>query len=131
MSADAITVLIVDDEAPARARLREILSDLAPQWPHRVVGEAANAPEALAQIESQQPMIALLDVQMPGKTGLELARAIKADPDLRAIQVVILTAKAQESDYQAGLAAGADLYLTKPFSPLELLNVVAQALGGV
>ena len=75
---DAITVLIVDDEAPARARLREILSDLAPQWPHRVVGEAANAPEALAQIESQQPMIALLDVQMPGMTGIELARHITA-----------------------------------------------------
>ncbi|MFC2539086.1 MAG: hypothetical protein ACFNYG_10745 [Lautropia mirabilis] len=52
---DATSILIVDDEAPARARLREVLADLAPEFPHRIVGEASNAPEALAQIESQRP----------------------------------------------------------------------------
>jgi CheY-like chemotaxis protein len=75
---DATSILIVDDEGPARSRLREVLSDLAPQFPHRIVGEAANAPEALAQIESQRPQIVLMDVQMPGMTGIELARHISA-----------------------------------------------------
>jgi two-component system response regulator AlgR len=75
---DATSILIVDDEPPARARLREVLADLAPEFPHRIVGEAANAPEALAQIESQRPQIVLMDVQMPGMTGIELARHISA-----------------------------------------------------
>ncbi|MFZ9405821.1 MAG: LytR/AlgR family response regulator transcription factor, partial [Burkholderiaceae bacterium] len=63
---DVTSILIVDDEAPARARLREVLADLAVDFPHRVTGEAANAPEALAQIDSQRPQIVLMDVQMPG-----------------------------------------------------------------
>jgi CheY-like chemotaxis protein len=73
----------------------------------------------------------LLDVQMPGRTGLELARAIRLDPELRATKVVILSAKAQEADRLAGAEVGVDLYLTKPFSPLELLEVVERALGKV
>lgn len=75
---DATSILIVDDEAPARLRLREVLADLSTEFAHRVVGEAANAPEALAQIESQRPDIVLMDVQMPGMTGIELARHISA-----------------------------------------------------
>ena len=75
---DATSILIVDGEPPARARRREVLADLAPEFPHRIVGEAANAPEALAQIESQRPQIVLMDVQMPGMTGIELARHISA-----------------------------------------------------
>lgn len=75
---DAISILIVDDEPVARTRLRELLADLSPDFPHRVVGEAANAPEALSQIELLRPQIVLLDVQMPGMTGIELARHISA-----------------------------------------------------
>jgi two-component system, LytTR family, response regulator AlgR len=71
---DATSILIVDDEPIARSRLRELLADLAPEFPHRVVGEAANAPEALSQIEVTKPQIVLLDIQMPGMTGIELAR---------------------------------------------------------
>jgi len=70
----------------------------------------------------------LLDVQMPGKTGLDLTRAIRDDPDLKRTCVILLTSKAQQADIQAGMAAGADRYLTKPFSPLELLRVVEQAV---
>jgi two-component system response regulator AlgR len=75
---DATSILIVDDEAPARSRLREVLADLATEFPHRIVGEAANAPEALAQIDTQHPQIVLMDVQMPGMTGIELARHVSA-----------------------------------------------------
>jgi len=70
-----------------------------------------------------------LDVQMPGRAGLELTYAIRGDPELSRTFVVLLTSKAQQADIQAGLAAGADRYLTKPFSPLELLTVVEQAVG--
>lgn len=75
---DAPSILIVDDEPVARSRLRELLADLAPEFPHRIVGEAPNAPEALSQIEVAQPQIVLLDIQMPGMTGIELARHISA-----------------------------------------------------
>jgi CheY-like chemotaxis protein len=76
-----------------------------------------------------RPAVALLDVQMPGRSGLDLARAIRGQPQLSGTHVVLLTSKAQDADIKAGLAAGADRYLTKPFSPLELLTVVEQALG--
>ena len=67
---DATSILIVDDEGPARSRLREVLSDLAPQFPHRIVGEAANAPEALAQIVSHWPDIFRLVPPKPIRTIL-------------------------------------------------------------
>jgi two-component system response regulator AlgR len=132
MSTDAITVLIVDDEAPARARLREILSDLMPQWPHRVVGEAANAPEALAQIESQQPMIALLDVQMPGMTGIELARHITAragDADStnpRPMPKLIFVTAFDEFAVDAFEVHAID-YLMKPVRAQRLLDALKRA----
>ena len=59
---DATSILIVDDEAPARARLREVLADLAPEFLHRIVGEVFNAPEALAQIELQRSQVVRMDV---------------------------------------------------------------------
>jgi len=72
--------------------------------------------------------LVLLDVQMPGRSGLDVLRLIKADPTLAATRVILLTAKAQEADIEAGLIAGADFYLTKPFSPLDLLTRVEEAL---
>jgi CheY-like chemotaxis protein len=61
-------------------------------------------------------------------TGLEILGSIKSDPSLNATRVILLTAKALASDIEAGIVAGADFYLTKPFSPLELLNRVEDAL---
>jgi CheY-like chemotaxis protein len=66
---------------------------------------------------------------MPGQSGLEIARSIRADPDLALTRVVLLTSKAQAAEIATGLEAGADLYLTKPFSPLSLLTYVEQSLG--
>jgi len=65
---------------------------------------------------------------MPGRTGLEILSAIKADSNLAETRVILLTASAAESDIAAGLAAGADAYLTKPFSPRELLARLDEAL---
>jgi DNA-binding response OmpR family regulator len=65
---------------------------------------------------------------MPGRTGLEVLQSVKGDPDLEGTRVILLTSKAQERDIEAGLIAGADFYLTKPFSPLDLLTRVEEAL---
>ena len=69
-------VFIVDDEAPARERLRTLLQDIAAQWPHQLAGEADSPQAALDGITALKPDVALLDVQMPGMSGLELARHI-------------------------------------------------------
>ena len=78
----------------------------------------------LQRLESGRQPIVLLDIQMPGRSGLELVRAIRVDPELASTRVVLLTSKAREADVRAGLEAGADRYLTKPFSPLDLLRLV-------
>ena len=65
---------------------------------------------------------------MPGRTGLEVLQSIKADPALSNTKVILLTASAQPSDINAGLVAGADFYLTKPFSPRDLLSRIDEAL---
>jgi CheY-like chemotaxis protein len=117
------TVLIADDESSMRLLVHATIeSD-----DYRVV-EAADGAEAWEMIQQQKPSLVLLDVQMPGRSGLEVLRSIKADPSLSATRVILLTSKAQESDIEAGLIAGADFYLTKPFSPLDLLTRVEEAL---
>jgi DNA-binding response OmpR family regulator len=121
---DRKTVLIADDEPSLRLLVTAtIASDRI------AVLEAADGDEAWALIERRRPELVLLDVQMPGQNGIELARRIRADPDLTGTRIVILTSRAQATDVASGLEAGADLYLTKPFSPLSLLTFVEQALG--
>ncbi len=118
------TVLIADDEPS----LRLLVSATIASDEYEVV-EAVDGDEAWGLIRLHRPNVVLLDVQMPGRTGLDLTRAIRDDPDLASTSVILLTSKAQQADIEAGLAAGADRYLTKPFSPLELLRVVEQAVG--
>jgi CheY-like chemotaxis protein len=116
------TVLIADDEPS----LRLLVSATIACDEYEVI-EAMDGDEAWSLIRRHRPRVVLLDVQMPGRTGLELTRSIRGDPDLAQTCVILLTSKAQQTDIQAGLDAGADRYLTKPFSPLELLRVVEQA----
>jgi CheY-like chemotaxis protein len=118
------TVLIADDEPS----LRLLVSATIASDDYDVL-EAVDGDEAWGLIRRHHPSVVLLDVQMPGRTGLDLTRAIRRDPDLAKTSVILLTSKAQQVDIEAGLAAGADRYLTKPFSPLELLRVVEQAVG--
>jgi DNA-binding response OmpR family regulator len=116
-------VVIADDESSIRLLVHATIEsdDFA-------VMEASNGAEAWALIQQHRPGLVLLDVQMPGRSGLEVLRLIKADPDLKATRVILLTSKAQETDVEVGLMAGADFYLTKPFSPLDLLTRVEEAL---
>ncbi len=118
------TILIADDEAS----LRLLVTVTIASERYRIL-EAADGDQAWDLIREQQPSVAVLDVQMPGRTGLELTRLIKSDPALAAIQVILLTSKAQAADVRAGEAAGADRYLTKPFSPRELVDALNQALS--
>jgi len=117
-------VLIADDEQS----LRLLVSATMMSDEYEVV-EASDGDEAWELLRQHRPRVALLDVQMPGRTGLDLTHDIRSDPELAKTFVVLLTSKAQQADIQAGLAAGADRYLTKPFSPLELLTIVEQAVA--
>jgi DNA-binding response OmpR family regulator len=117
-------VLVADDERSLRLLVNATIA--SDQY---AVVEAADGDEAWRLLLEYEPEVALLDVQMPGRSGLDIVRAIRNQPQLSGTHVVLLTSKAQDEDIKAGLAAGADRYLTKPFSPLELLTVVEEALG--
>ncbi|RIK95903.1 MAG: DNA-binding response regulator [Burkholderiales bacterium] len=127
---DVPSILIVDDEPVARSRLRELLADLAPDFPHRIVGEAPNAPEALSQIEVSHPQIVLLDIQMPGMTGIELARHISAraqsDPP-RPMPLIIFATAHDEFAVDAFEVRAID-YLLKPVRADRLRQALERAL---
>ena len=110
------TVLIVDDEAP----IREMIA-VALEMAGFECLEAANSQEALAHIVDRQPDLLLLDWMLPGSTGIELARRLKRDELTAAIPIIMLTAKGEEDNKIQGLEVGADDYITKPFSPRELV----------
>jgi DNA-binding response OmpR family regulator len=118
------TVLVEEDERSLRLLVNATIA--SDQY---AVIEAADGDEAWRLLLEYKPALALLDVQMPGRSGLELATAVRGQPQLSGSHVVLLTSKAQDADIKAGLAARADRYLSKPFSPLELLTVVEEALG--
>ena len=91
---------------------------------------ARDGDEALALARRQRPHVAVLDIGMPGLDGLEVLAQIRADDELRDVRVLLLTAKAQESDVRHGYTAGADAYVRKPFSPAELSARVRELVDG-
>jgi two-component system alkaline phosphatase synthesis response regulator PhoP len=91
--------------------------------------EASNGEEALALAQKEKPDLILLDVAMPKLDGFQVCRQLKSDPATNFIHVIMLTARAQETDRQRGEEAGADDYFTKPFSPLALLDKISDVLG--
>ena len=90
---------------------------------------ARTGEEALRLARERRPAVAVLDIGMPPPDGIEVVRRIRADSELRSMQLVLLTAKAQESDVQRGFEAGADAYIRKPFSPSELSDRVRELAG--
>jgi DNA-binding response OmpR family regulator len=94
------------------------------------IHEAADAEAGLAKAQDLRPDLVLLDVMMPGPLdGLALCRALRADPAMAKVPVVMLSALGHAADRQAGLAAGATAYLVKPFSPMQLLELTTSMLG--
>jgi CheY-like chemotaxis protein len=116
-----VKLLIADDEPAVRALVRVTLED----DDYRIF-EAGDGVEALEKVHAENPSLVLLDIMMPRMNGLEVCRIIKSDPTTSRTVVVMLTAQAQQRDRDRGLAAGADVYFTKPFSPLALLDLVAR-----
>jgi two-component system phosphate regulon response regulator PhoB len=118
-SSGMITIVIADDEPAIVELIRLTLED------DRVrVFEAYDGQGALALASMLHPDLIFLDVHLPDLTGLDVCRALREDEKFRATRIVMLTAAARAEDVARGLAAGADHYLTKPFSPLRLLSLV-------
>jgi len=113
------TILIADDETPIVELVRFTLEDDDVQ----ILG-AYDGLTALELAQATQPDLALLDVHMPRLDGLEVCRRLRRSPECARMRIVMLSAAAQVEDRARGLAAGADEYLTKPFSPLALLSLV-------
>jgi CheY-like chemotaxis protein len=115
-------VLVCDDETVLRELVRASLD------PSYEIVEARDGIESLRLARELRPDVIVLDMMMPQKSGLEVLAELRADPSLRATPVVMLTARAQAADEDAAALAGADRYLAKPFSPLELAETVAELL---
>src|ERR1700738_1055198 len=109
-------VLIVEDEAPLVTMLRYNLEKEGFQ-----VCGAPDGKEALVQIAERKPDVVLLDWMLPLVSGIEVCRRIRRSPETRALPVIMLTARGEESDRVRGLDSGADDYVVKPFSPSELV----------
>ena len=120
------TILIVDDQP----EVRELVEVTLRIGDYKIL-QASSGDEALALARTEQPDLMLLDVMMPNSTvdGFEVCRQLKSDPHTSTIDIVMVTARGQESDYEIGKQAGADDYVTKPFSPLQLMNKVEELLG--
>jgi DNA-binding response OmpR family regulator len=117
------SVLVVDDDPDIRDLVTMKIASAGFD-----VRTAADGEAALTAARAFMPDLVLLDRMMPGLDGLQVCRMLRADPDLDRTLVLMLTAKARESDVRDGFAAGADGYITKPFSPCELLARVEWAL---
>jgi DNA-binding response OmpR family regulator len=118
------TILIADDD-PVIQKLLAVNFEMEG---YRVV-TASDGAEALERIGSDHPDLAVLDVMMPRVDGLDVVRAVRADPTTRTMPIILLSAKAQAVDINRGLEAGADVYVTKPFDPAELLDKAAGLIG--
>lgn len=117
-------ILVVDDEPFILRALTFVLN----REGYRT-SSASNGDEALARIREMKPPLVFLDVMMPRKNGFEVCQEIKADPGTAGTHIILLTAKGQESDRARGMAVGADEYMTKPFSPSEVLARVREIVG--
>lgn len=117
------TVLVVDDD-PVIVKLLQVNFEMEGY----TVITAGDGEEGLARARADQPDIVLCDVMMPKMNGLQVAEELKADATTSEIPIILLSAKAQAADVQAGKAF-ADDYITKPFDPLELLERVARLLA--
>lgn len=121
-------ICIVDDETHIRALIEQTLEDLEEEYEIELL-TATNGGEGLALIREEKPDLVFLDVMMPIMNGYEVTKAVRQDPALSAVSIVLLTAKGQEVDKRSGLGAGASRYVTKPFDPDELMAIAAEILG--
>ncbi|MDB9517892.1 response regulator [Roseofilum reptotaenium CS-1145] len=121
-------VLIVDDEPNILILMEQALEKLEDE-DDVILLTAKNGQEALQVIEEENPDLVFLDVMMPKMNGLEVCAQVKENSKFDNIYIIMLTAKGQEFDRKTGIAVGADLYMTKPFRPKEVLAKSREILG--
>ncbi|HET6153389.1 MAG TPA: response regulator [Marmoricola sp.] len=117
-------IVIADDDAD----IRELVVFKLRHAGHEVL-PVADGTAAVEACLAKTPDLVILDVMMPGMSGLEAARVLRADESMTGVPIIMLTARAQESDIEQGFEAGADDYVVKPFSPRELALRVGAVLG--
>ncbi len=120
-------ILIVDDEPHIRLLMEQTLEELEDAGVEILT--AGDGEEAQEIIQEERPAVVFLDVMMPKKNGFEVCAAVKQTPGLEDVYIIMLTAKGQEYDRQKGNEVGADVYITKPFDPDEVLEKAAERLG--
>lgn len=120
-------ILIVDDEAHIRLLIEQTLEELEDEGAELLT--AANGEEALETIKAEKPQLVFLDVMMPKMNGFDVCNTVKNELGLDDIYIVMLTAKGQEFDKERGQEVGADIYMTKPFDPDEMLEMAEEILG--
>jgi len=113
------SVMIIEDEPDAA----ELFAEMMRLNGYRVLKTYSGTP-AMTLIAQERPDVIILDIMMPGVSGLEVLQYIRSDPELSAIPVVVVSAKARPEDIRLGLDAGASIYLTKPVSYVDLKNAV-------
>lgn len=118
------TVMIIEDEEDAA----ELFAEMMRVSGYRVVKTSKSVP-AIEIMTAEKPDVILLDIMMPEVSGLDILRAMRRDPALANIPVVIITAKGMPADIKNGMEAGASTYLTKPVGFLDLKEAVERALG--
>ena len=117
-------ILVVDDQEDLRGVLRDLLIGSG-----YTVIEAADGETGVAKAKSDRPDLILMDIQMPVIDGYEATRLIKVDPNLKPIPIVAVSSFAMKGDEEKARAAGCDHYVTKPYSPMQLLRLIRGFLG--
>ena len=117
-------ILVVDDQEDLRGVLRDLLAGSG-----YTVIEAADGEAGVAKAKSDNPDLILMDIQMPVIDGYEATRLIKVDPNLKPIPIVAVSSFAMKGDEEKARAAGCDHYVTKPYSPMQLLRLIRGFLG--
>jgi two-component system cell cycle response regulator DivK len=117
-------ILVVDDQEDLRGVLRDLLLGSG-----YAVIEAADGEAGVTKAKSDRPDLILMDIQMPVIDGYEATRRIKVDPDLNPIPIIAVSSFAMKGDEEKARAAGCDHYVTKPYSPMQLLRLIRGFLG--
>ncbi|MEK7879200.1 MAG: response regulator [candidate division NC10 bacterium] len=116
-------ILVIEDQEDNRRILRDLLASASYEMIEAVTGE-----DGVALAETHRPDLILMDIQLPGLDGYEATRRIKANPELRQIPIIAVTSYALSGDEAKARAAGCDGYVTKPFSPRQLLAKIREYL---
>jgi DNA-binding response OmpR family regulator len=117
-------ILVAEDDPD----IRDLVALKLAQAGHHV-NAVDNGVAALAAARDEHPDLAILDVMMPGMSGIDVCRELRSDPTTAHIPIILLTARAQEGDVEIGFGVGADDYVIKPFSPRELVSRVEAVLA--